>query len=54
MSETELKALAYDELARIENSQNNIKIINEELLSRVKQKEANVEPEENKIIKNKK
>ena len=35
LSEVELKAMSYDELARIEQAQLNIRIIREELLKRV-------------------
>lgn len=33
-TETELKALAYDNFATVESSQNNLKLINEELARR--------------------
>lgn len=45
-SELELKALVYDEMARIEISQNNIKIANQEL-----QRRANLPKEETKTKK---
>ena len=34
LSETELKAVAYDNLAQIEQCQNNLKVINDELKNR--------------------
>lgn len=34
LSDIEIKALAYDELARLEMCQNNLKVLNQELHSR--------------------
>jgi hypothetical protein len=34
LSDIEIKALAYDELARLEMCQNNLKVLNQELQSR--------------------
>jgi len=37
MTETELKALAFDEMVKLQQTQHNLAIINQELQSRVKQ-----------------
>ena len=34
LSETELKALAFDEMVKIEHAQNNLRVINQELANR--------------------
>jgi len=46
-SDTELKAICYDELAKLEQAQNNIKVINQELASRAQntQPKSNMEDE---------
>jgi hypothetical protein len=36
LSDIQLKALAYDELAKIEQAQNNLRVINGELANRAK------------------
>ena len=44
LSLTDLKALAYDQLANLENAQINLKAINEEI--RVKNTQSNSKPED--------
>lgn len=47
-TETELKAMAYDNLATIEMAQANIKAINEELKARAEAKQAPVQEQPKK------
>jgi hypothetical protein len=41
LSDIQLKALAYDELAKLELAQSNIRAINQELANRVRQNDTN-------------
>lgn len=38
MSEVEIKAMSYENLVQIEQCQNNLKVLNQELVSRTKTK----------------
>jgi hypothetical protein len=53
MTMVELKALAYEQLVSLEQSQNNLKIINQEIASRTPTMSMPTEsmPEENKVDK---
>ena len=48
LTETELKAIAYDESIKLQMTQNNLRIINEELSRRAKESGAN--PKEQSAI----
>jgi len=50
----ELKSIAYDEMVKLEQCQNNLKIINQELVSRSQPQIEKVEPKtEKKVVKEK-
>ena len=43
LTDVELKALAYDEMTKIQIAQNNLKFLHEELNNRIAQKQSNQE-----------
>ena len=46
----ELKSLAYDELAKLENAQQNLKILNQEINKRFQEQQQTQEPDTGSLL----